>query len=426
MARPCTTHARERIAEAGQLPREAADGRRAARRRAWWLSHRTAHRVLIAGGGVAGLEAMIALRELAGHRLCLTLLSPGDEFLFPSLSVQDAFAGSAPRRYPLSDICAEHGAALVHDELELVEAHRRRVITRDGHEVPYDALAIAVGADRRPALRGATTFRGPEDTEAIHGIVQDVEGGYIQHIAFIVPPGVTWPLPLYEVALMTAERARSACVDVKLTIVTPEQAPLGIFGRRACGVVARLLRDAGIALLTATSVHEVRNGAALTPGGDTVVRAARVVALPRLVGPAIPGLPADADGFLAVDGNGRVRDTPGVWAAGDATAFPIKQGGLAAQQAGAAARSIAAQAGARVTATPCHPTLRAKLLTGAGAVYLERTITGSADDGGSTASSQPLWWPPRKVCTAYLGAYLDRLDRAAPVGHPAAVGYARW
>jgi sulfide:quinone oxidoreductase len=237
MARPCTTHARERIAEAGELPREAADGRRSAGRRAWWLSHRTAHRVLIAGGGIAGLEAMIALRRLAGHRLCLTLLSPGDEFLFPSLSVQDAFAGSAPRRYPLSDICAEHGAALVHDELELVEVHRRRVITRGGREVPYDALAIAVGANRRPALRGATTFRGPEDTEAIHGIAQDVEGGYIQHIAFIVPPGVTWPLPLYEVALMTAERARSACVDVKLTIVTPEQAPLGIFGRRACGVV---------------------------------------------------------------------------------------------------------------------------------------------------------------------------------------------
>jgi sulfide:quinone oxidoreductase len=117
---------------------------------------------------------------------------------------------------------------------------------------------------------------------------------------------------------MTADRARSACVDVTLTIVTPEQAPLGVFGRRACSVVDRLLQSAGIALLTATSVHEVRNGAALTPNGDAVVRAARVVALPRLMGPAIPGLPVDSDGFVPVDDHGRVRDTPGVWAAGDA------------------------------------------------------------------------------------------------------------
>jgi sulfide:quinone oxidoreductase len=374
---------------------------------------RTAHRVLIVGGGLAGLEAMMALRELAGDRLSITLLSPGDEFLFSSLSVQDAFAGSAPRHYHLPDICAEHGAALVHDELELVEPHRRRVITRTGREIPYDALAIAVGAKRRPAFRGATTFRGPEDTEAIHGIIQDVEGGYTRHIAFIVPPGVTWPLPLYEIALKMAERARSACVDVKLTIVTPERAPLGIFGRRACGVVDHLLHEAGIALLTATSVHEVRNGAALTHDGDTVVRAARVVALARLVGPAIPGLPVDSDGFVQVDDHGRVRDTPGVWAAGDATTFGIKQGGIAAQQAGAAARSIAAQAWARVAATPFRPTLRAKLLTGAGATYLERTIAGSADDDSSTASKQPLWWPPTKVSTAYLGAYLDRLERTA-------------
>jgi sulfide:quinone oxidoreductase len=384
----------------------AADPDRARRR-----SEPSPHRVLIAGAGIGGLEAMIALRELAGDRLAVTLLSPGDEFLFRALSVQDAFARPAPRRYHLPDICAEHDAAFVHDRLELVEPRERQVTARSGRQIPYDSLLIAVGGERRPAFAGGATFRGPEDSEAIHGLIQDVEGGYTQRIAFVVPPGVTWPLPLYELALMTAERAWSACLEVALTIVTPEQEPLGIFGRHASGAVDRLLHDAGIAVLTATYVREVRHGAVLTPNGDAVVRAQRVVSLPRVVGPAIRGLPADADGFLPVDDDGRVRDTPGVWAAGDATTFPLKQGGIAAQQADAAARSIAAQAGAQVAAAPFRPTLRAKLLTGARATYLSQDIAGGTGDGSSTASDGPLWWPPTKVATDHLGPYLQRLDR---------------
>ena len=38
-------------------------------------------RVLIAGGGVAGLEALLALRDLAGDRVELTLLSPETDFI---------------------------------------------------------------------------------------------------------------------------------------------------------------------------------------------------------------------------------------------------------------------------------------------------------------------------------------------------------
>jgi sulfide:quinone oxidoreductase len=38
-------------------------------------------RVLIAGGGAAGLETMMALRALAGERVDLTLVAPDDEFV---------------------------------------------------------------------------------------------------------------------------------------------------------------------------------------------------------------------------------------------------------------------------------------------------------------------------------------------------------
>lgn len=61
------------------------------------------HEIVIAGGGVAGLEALIALHQLAGDRVSTTLLSPAAEYLVRALSVQDPFARPAPRRHsPLS------------------------------------------------------------------------------------------------------------------------------------------------------------------------------------------------------------------------------------------------------------------------------------------------------------------------------------
>ena len=59
-----------------------------------------------------------------------------------------------------------------------------------------------------------------------------------------------------------------------------------------------------------------------------------------------------------------MRDLEDVFAAGDIANFPIKQGGLAAQQADAAAEAIAAEAGAQVDPQPFKPVLRGILLTG--------------------------------------------------------------
>ena len=80
-----------------------------------------------------------------------------------------------------------------------------------------------------------------------------------------------------------------------------------------------------------------------------------MIALPRLRGRRIAGLPCDDDGFIPIDEHARVAGVPGVYAAGDITAGPIKQGGLAAQQADAAAEAIAAEAGAELTPAPTAP-----------------------------------------------------------------------
>ena len=368
------------------------------------------HRVVIAGGGVAGLEATIALRELAGDAVTVTLLAPTREFTIRALSIEQPFAKPAPRVYDLASMCADHDAELLHDALERVDPAARTVVTAGGETLGYDSLLVALGARPAPAFPHVATFRGLQDAEAMHGLIQDVEGGYSRSIAFVVPPGTTWPLPLYELALMTAERAESLGTAPQITIVTPEPAPLGVFGDEASRRVDELLADRGIVLLTSCAAASVADGVVGDERGEVVVRAQRVIALPRLDGPRIAGLPADADGFLPVDEHGAVAGAEGVYGAGDGTTQPVKQGGVAAQQATAAARAIAVSAGVPISATPFRPVLRAELFTGGGSAFLRRAVAGA----DSTASDQPSWWPPTKVAAAHLAPYLAKVDGRVP------------
>jgi sulfide:quinone oxidoreductase len=185
----------------------------------------------------------------------------------------------------------------------------------------------------------------------MHGLIRDVEDGYVKRIAFVVPRGAAWPLPVYELALLTAERAFEMCVGVDLTLVTPEASPLELFGTGVSGEVARLLTGAGV------DVRTRADAARCLTGGE------RVVTVPVLHGPAITGLPHSAYGFLPVDAHGRVIGVDDVYAAGDATDFTVKQGGIACQQADAAAQTIAARAGIDVGPAPFEPVLSATLLT---------------------------------------------------------------
>ena len=135
------------------------------------------------------------------------------------------------------------------------------------------------------------------------------------------------------------------------------------------------------------------------------VDADQVVALPRMRGPGLAGLPHDEQGFIPIDRHARVRGVDDVFAAGDATDFPIKQGGLAAQQADAAAEMIAAWARAPVQPHPFEPILRGLLLTG----DTPRFLRASPVRGGDSAvGHDALWWPPAKIVGRYLAPFLAR------------------
>jgi sulfide:quinone oxidoreductase len=369
--------------------------------------------VVIAGGGVAALEAALVLRALAGDRVTVELFAPEPHFWYRPLAVAEPFELGEARHFDLAHLAAEAGATFSPGELVSVDAARRLAYTSLAGPVAYWMLLIACGAVPKPAIEGALTFRGPADTSKIERLLAEIEAGAVRRVAFAVPAGAVWSLPVYELALMTAAwLANRNIAGVELALVTPEEEPLRLLGREASGAVRALLEERAIALHTGAYPAEARAGELLLAGGSVVV-ADRVVALPRLQGPRIGGIPQTLDGFIPVDLHGRVRGLEGVLAAGDITTFPVKQGGLAAQQADAAGEAIAAEAGAEVTPQPFRPVLRGLMLTGAEPRYLRGDLAGGAGKA-SAASPEPLWWPPAKIVGRHLAPFLARLSGTDP------------
>jgi sulfide:quinone oxidoreductase len=369
--------------------------------------------VLIAGGGVAGLEAALALRDMADDRVSTTMLAADLEFTYRPMTVREPFGYSTARRYRLDRIADDIGVQLAEDSFKWLDAEQRTVHTGGGEQHRYDALVLALGARLRPAFKHATTINDLTMDEQLHGLIEDIEGGYVRKLAFIIPSPPPWPLPAYELALMTARRAYEMSEEASITIVTPEDAPLAVFGREVSEHVKLILEDHNI--LTLTSAHcDVRDPGQVTiHPGDRTLHVDRVVALPQLFGPDTPGVPKPAhEGFINVDAYCQVAGLDRVYAAGDATDFGVKMGGIAAQQADTAAEAIAGLAGAPVQRRPFHPVVHAVLLGPDKPLYLSAHITGG-HGSESRISETPGDGPVTKIAAKYLAPYLESREVVA-------------
>jgi sulfide:quinone oxidoreductase len=208
---------------------------------------RTPSRVVIAGGGVAALECLMALRDLAGPGLRIQLVSAEDAFTYLPLQVVEPFALGTSHRHPLSRVAEDFGAELVVDAVIEVLGEQRQAICSSGAVLGFDALVLAPGARRVPAYEHAITFGADPRHGALQEVLIDLADGRIEDVAFVVPPDIAWSLPLYELALMTARDLSGRAIhDAHLSVVTPEERPLAIFGPRVSGAVSGLLNAAGI------------------------------------------------------------------------------------------------------------------------------------------------------------------------------------
>ena len=364
---------------------------------------------MIVGGGFAALEAMLALRALAAERVKMTLISPDPAFAYRPAATAAAFYQSPPLTDDMRAIARELGATYHTGRLEAVAPQKKWVRLASGARLEYDALILAIGARSIASVPGALTFRDHRDVPLFRGLLHDVEAGAVGRVVVAVPGGSSWALPPYELALLLANHATEHHVVAEVTIVSPEETPLAIFGADASRAVEDLLVERGVRFVGKAAALSVRRDGSVALRFAGAIDADRVVATPQLRGDAITGVPAGKWGFVPTDSCGRVEDLPDVYAAGDMTTFPVKQGGLAAQQADRVAHTIASSLGLPLEEAQEARVLQGRLLGGERPLFLRTEL----DESGQPISASRGQPEPdeaassAKVFGRYLAPYLE-------------------
>lgn len=380
------------------------------------FSARERAEIVIVGGGVAALETALALRALAGDRVNTTLVSADPELTFRPSAAFEAFGHPAAPRYALESIADDLGANFRLGRLEAVAPQNRTVRLSSGVRLEYDTLVLAIGARATANLPGALTFRDQRDVPALRRVLHGLEAGKLARLVFAVASGITWTLPLYELALLAGVRAELFGTGTEVVLVSPERSPLEVFGAEASARVAEVLADRGVTFVGESPATGWNDGR-LTIQGDAPIEADHVITVPQLRVHRIPGIPASWWGFVPTDSSGRVEGLTDVYAAGDMTTYPIKQGGLATQQADRTAHTIAASLGATVRELRSNQILRARLLGGERPLLLRTELDwqGRPSNGTVETAESDVAADITKIFGRYLTPYLERLGRSAAV-----------
>jgi sulfide:quinone oxidoreductase len=370
-------------------------------------------RVLVLGGGVAGLETCLALRSFAGDRVHVTLIAPSRYVVYRPVDVRDPLAVHGRVRVPVARLAGAAGADVRHDRAVSIDTDARCVHTADGYRLPYDALVLAIGAVPDAVPPRAVPL------DADHGagcrvLMHHVREGSVGSVAFVEPPAPAHSFDLYDLAIDTAVTLRRRGVVAELTFVTAQPGPLAILGMRASGALRHTLGAHGLRVVESAYVRSIGSGEVELAPLSSRIAAERVIAVPRLTGPRLSHLPCDRDGFVPVDPHGRVPHLEAVFAAGDCTPFPVKHPSLAAQQGDVVAAAIAADAGLSVVAEPFTPVLRG-ILPSRLRWYVEAPLTGGQGDA-TQVSAHPLWPPTVRFDARFVA---PRLAEARPSGHGA-------
>lgn len=345
--------------------------------------------MLIAGAGPAAIEGLLALRRLL-PRTQIELIAPDEEFTLRALAVREPFGHPRQPRLTVERICELTGARQHREALTHVDPERRRVTLASGAHREFATLLVAIGGRQIEALPGVSTFWGAGGDPAFVELLAEVERSRGE-LEFLVPHRVRWSLPLYELAMATAEWFATRDAGMRITVLTPEVRPLIVLGGEASAEIERQLAERGIGLRTSVD-----------PLSHIASSSARRVALPRLVGRPLPELPQAEDGFLPTDEFGRVTGVEHVYAAGDATDSTIKQGGLATQQADAAASAIFTELTGEGEPLAAEEVLRAEVAGDSERGFL----SGRHPLEAGTAAASPTWQSGAKIFGRHLSPFL--------------------
>jgi NADH dehydrogenase len=310
--------------------------RREARRRP---ARAGAPRVVVVGGGFAGLNAA---RALAGRPVHVTVVDRRNHHLFQPLLYQVATAALSP-----GDIAAPIRHVLRHQrntevllgDVERVDVSARRVHLSDGADVAYDALVLATGATHSYFGRGAEWaplapgLKTLEDALEIRRRVltayelaerEDDPAARRDLMTFVVvgagPTGVELAGALAEIARYTLAKDFRHIDPESARVVLLEGAPrvLPTYSARLSEAARRQLERIGVEVRTGTTVTAV-DARGAEAGGEriparTVLWGAGVAASPLA---RSLGTPLDRTGRVEVLPDLSIPGHPEVFVAGD-------------------------------------------------------------------------------------------------------------
>ena len=132
-------------------------------------------RVVVVGAGVAALEFLLGLAELAPGRAAVDVVAPETYFTYRPLSVAQTFGVGGPYHLELDRVISHVGARHVPTLIASVDTSARVAYTAAGEVVPYDVLVVAPGARTEAALPGALTFHGSSNEHAVRALLADLD-----------------------------------------------------------------------------------------------------------------------------------------------------------------------------------------------------------------------------------------------------------
>lgn len=311
-------------------------------------------RVVVIGGGFAGLETMFCLRHQLGDGVDLCLVSNDKNFTFRPDTIYVPF-GADPKRFvvPLNRILEGLRAEVLFDRARALDSQNRVVALRE-KEVPYDYLVVASGAS---VLAGEIPGLAEHATSlwtvggmlklrrAYERLVEDARRGARRRLLFLLPRHNLCASPLYEMILLTDTWLRSRKVrdPVELTLATHENNLIEAYGRPFDGLIRERFAQRGVVVHGGVEVTEVEPDRCRFRNGERLDFDMLVSFPPHVVPKPFEGLPNDERGYVRVVADSRrVVGQERVFAVGDAAAHPEKRACLALLQADAAAEHIAA------------------------------------------------------------------------------------
>ncbi len=307
-------------------------------------------RVLVLGGGFAGLETAFMLRMRIHDDADITLVSDSDHFNFKPNSIYIPF-GAEPESL-LIDLAAplrKRNIDLFQGRAREIDPETRHVSLADGTNLPYDYLVIGTGATMRPdEIPGlgehASTIWTSDEMLKLRADLAELKDrarrGDRSAVLFLVPPNNKCSGPLYEMVFMleTWLRRRKIRDQVDITYSTYERTFIQAFGPRLDEVVVKEFGERGIDGHNEEVVRDVAGGIVHYADGSERPYDFLISFPPYAAATDYVGLPRDDRGFLTTELPTRqVQGHPEIYAPGDGGDFPVKQAFLAFLQGDAVA-----------------------------------------------------------------------------------------